>query len=250
MKFTKKLSIIVCSLTTAFLQTAVITNTYKSAAQAQGQELIINGGFENDSLVDPNDPNTPNPNIIGWTKSGEPLDTSGIRISNFPNTGNQGLSLGAFSKISYISQTIHTVPGKHYQLTYYLASTEEAPDLKNKFKVFIGGKNVDVKTNTSFQPYTKYTLGFKAKGRSTEIKFGSKAKYAFLYLDDVSVRATPKNQGENYGDSGVKDSQKINYPSCGVGILSALNLGHVGTLIPQESLGCFFIQKFLDDGDE
>jgi hypothetical protein len=249
-KFTKKLSIIVCSLTTAFLHTAVITNTYKSAAQAEGQELIINGGFENDSLVDPNNPNTPNPNITGWTKSGDPIDTSGIRISNFPNTGNQGLSLGAFSEISYISQTIPTVPGKHYQLTYYLASTEEAPDLKNKFKVFIGGNKVDVKNNTSFQPYTQYTLGFKAKGTSTEIKFGSKAKYAFLYLDDVSVKAIPKNQGENYGDSGVKDFQEINYPSCGVGILSVLNLGQVATLIPQENLGCFFIQKFLDDGDE
>lgn len=250
MKFTKKLSIIVCSLTTAFLHTAVITNTYKSAAQAEGQELIINGGFENDSLVDPNDPNTANPNIIGWTKSGDAIDTSGIRISNFPNTGNQGLSLAAFSQISYISQTISTVPGKHYQLTYYLASTEEAPDLKNKFKVFIDGKKVYVKNNTSFQPYTQYTLGFKAKGKSTEIKFGSKAKYAFLYLDDVSVKATPKNQGENYGDSGVKDSQEINYPSCEMGILSALNLEQVGILIPQENLGCFYIQKFLDDGDE
>ncbi|MEH1873982.1 DUF642 domain-containing protein [Nostoc sp.] len=193
MKFTKKLSIIVCSLTTALLHTAVITNTYKSLAQAQGQELIINGGFENDSLVDPNNPKTPNPNIIGWTKSGDPIDTSGIRISNFPNTGNQGLSLGGFSGISYISQTIPTVPGKHYQLTYYLASTEEAPDLNNKFKVFISGKKVDVKNNISFQAYTQYTLPFIAKGRSTQIKFGSKAKYAFLYLDDVSVKATPEH---------------------------------------------------------
>ncbi|MHC5731474.1 MAG: hypothetical protein ACYTXY_46805, partial [Nostoc sp.] len=81
--------------------------------------------------------------------------------------------------------------GQHYQLTYYLASTEEAPDLKNKFKVFIAGQKVSVKNNTPFQPYTQYRLDFKAKGRSTEIKFGSLAKYAFLYLDDVSVKATP-----------------------------------------------------------
>ncbi|PHM05768.1 hypothetical protein [Nostoc sp. 'Peltigera malacea cyanobiont' DB3992] len=57
MKFTKKLSIIVCSLSTALLHTAVITNTYKSAAQAEGQELIYNGGFEIDPLADPNNPN-------------------------------------------------------------------------------------------------------------------------------------------------------------------------------------------------
>jgi Protein of unknown function (DUF642) len=207
-KFNKKLSIIVCSLTTAFLHTAVITNTYKSAAQAEGQELIINGGFENDTLVDPNEPNTPNPNVIGWIKTGDQINTSGIRISNFPNTGNQGLSLSAFSGISYISQTIPTVAGQYYQLTYYLASTEEAPDLKNKFKVFVGGKKVDVKKDIPFQAYTQYTLNFKAKGTSTEIKFGSKAKYSFLYLDDVSVKATPEYQGENYGYEVIDDGDE------------------------------------------
>ncbi|MEH1976503.1 MAG: DUF642 domain-containing protein [Nostoc sp.] len=191
MKFSKKLSIIVCTLTTTFLQTAVITNTYKSTAQAEGQELITNGGFENDPLLDPNDPTLTNPNITGWVKSGDSIDTSVIRISNFPNTGNQGLSSGNFSDISYLAQTIPTVRGQHYQLTYYLASTEEAPDLNNKFQVFIGGKKVDVKKDIAFQGYTQYTLDFKAKTSSTEIMFGFKAKFAFLYLDDVSVKAIP-----------------------------------------------------------
>ncbi len=193
MKFTKKLSIIVCSLTTAFLHTAVITNTYKSAAQAERQELIINGGFEYDSLIDPTNPETTNPNVTGWVKSGSPIDISGTKIDNFPNTGKQGLSLGGFSAISYISQTIHTFPGQRYKLTYYLASTEEAPDLNNKFKVFVGGKKVYVQKDTLYQSYTQYTLNFRAKGRSTEIKFGYQTKYAFLYLDDVSVKATPEN---------------------------------------------------------
>ncbi|MBN3909688.1 MAG: DUF642 domain-containing protein [Nostoc sp. NMS1] len=208
MKFSKKLSIIVCTLTTAFLQTAVITNTYKSTAQAEGQELINNGGFETDPLLDPNDPTLTNANITGWIKSGELIDTSVIRISNFPNTGNQGLSLGNFSDISYLAQTIPTVRGQNYQLTYYLASTEEAPNLKNKFKVFIGGKKVDVKKDIAFQGYTQYTLYFKAKASTTEIKFGSKAKYAFLYLDDVSVKATPENAGENYGNPSEDDGDE------------------------------------------
>lgn len=194
MKFSKKLSIIVCTLTTTFLQTAVITNTYKSIAQAEGQNLIMNGGFENDPLLDPNDPTLTNPNITGWTKSGDlgdPIDTSGIRLSNFPNTGNQGVSLGNLSNINYLSQSIPTVRGQYYQLTYYLASTEEAPDLNNKFQVFVGENKVDVKKDIAFQGYTQYALVFKAKGEFTEIKFGSKAKFAFLYLDDVSVKAIP-----------------------------------------------------------
>ncbi|WP_375473321.1 DUF642 domain-containing protein [uncultured Nostoc sp.] len=176
-------------MTTALLNTAVITNTYKSAAQADGSERIINGGFENDSLVDPNNPNATNPNITGWIKNGDPMDTSGTRINNFANTGNQGLSLGGFLDLSYISQNVPTVVNQYYKLTYYFASTEEAPDLKNKFKVFVGGKKVCTKKNTSYQPYTQYTFYFKAKATSTQIKFGSIAKYAFLYLDDVSVKS-------------------------------------------------------------
>ncbi|BAY75583.1 hypothetical protein NIES25_20300 [Nostoc linckia NIES-25] len=196
MKFAKKLSIIVCSLTTALVHTAVITNTYKSAAQAEGQELITNGGFEDDQLVDPNNANATNPNLTGWVKTGDPIDTSGTRIDNFANTGKQGLSLGGFSALSYISQTIPTVVNQHYRLTFYLASTEEVPDLDNKFKAFIRGHRVCWKKNTSYQPYTLYTFYFKAKETSTEIKFASRVKYAFLYLDDVSVKSI-EQQEEN-----------------------------------------------------
>ncbi|MEH2077091.1 MAG: DUF642 domain-containing protein, partial [Nostoc sp.] len=175
-------------------------NTYKSAAQADGAELITNGGFENDALVDPNNPNATNPNITGWVKTGDPIDTSGTRIDNFANTGNQGLSLGGFSDLSYISQTIPTVVNQYYRLTFYFASTEEAPDLDNKFKAFIRGNRVCWKKNTSYQPYTQYTFYFKAKETSTEIKFASRAKYAFLYLDDVSVKST-----DQLGQSSVCD---------------------------------------------
>ncbi|MEH2070528.1 MAG: DUF642 domain-containing protein [Nostoc sp.] len=191
MKFSKKLSILVCSLTTALLNTAVITNTYKSAVQADESEKIINGGFETDPLVDPNDATTSNPTITGWTKSGDPIDTTLIKISNFPKSGNQGLSFGGFQSVSYISQTIPTVKHQFYKLTYYLASTEDTSDPNNKFQVFIGGKKVDVDKDIAFQDYTPYTLYFEAKGALTEIKFGCKVKSAFLYLDDVSVQALP-----------------------------------------------------------
>ncbi|MEH2107606.1 DUF642 domain-containing protein [Nostoc sp.] len=196
MKFTKKLSIIFCSLTTALLNAAVITNTYNSAAQADGSELIINGGFENDALVDPNNPNATNPNLTGWIKNGDPIDTSGTRIDNFANSGSQGLSLGGFSDLSYISQNVPTVVNQYYRLTFYLGSTEEAPDLDNKFQAFIREKPVCTKTNTSHQPYTQYTFYFQAKETSTEIRFASRAKYAFLYLDDVSFKSTDQ-QGQN-----------------------------------------------------
>ncbi|MBD2516586.1 PEP-CTERM sorting domain-containing protein [Nostoc sp. FACHB-973] len=200
MKLTKKLSIMVFSFTTSLASTAVISGTYIPVAQAQYdanyvldiRDIVYNGGFELDPLVDPNNPNVTNPNITGWTKSGDPMDTSGIRISNFPQSGNQGLSLGGFLDLSYISQTLSTQPGQQYELSYYLASIDEAPDLDNQFQAFVGGNKIFDQTNISFQPYTPYKFNFTADSSSTELKFGSVDKYAFLYLDNVSVKPVPE----------------------------------------------------------
>ncbi|MBG1267181.1 PEP-CTERM sorting domain-containing protein [Nostoc sp. WHI] len=211
MKLTKKLSIIAFGFTTTITSTAVITGTYIPAAQANynhnyvvaPSDIVFNGGFELDPLVDPNDPTAPNPNITGWTKSepGNPADTpgitiSGIRISNFPNTGNQGLSLSSlsgFSESSYISQTLFTQPGQEYELSYFLASTAEEPDyLDNQFQTFVGGENIFDQKNIDFQPYTPYKFNFTADTSSTELKFEFIDRRTFLFLDTVSVKPVPE----------------------------------------------------------
>ncbi|WP_375511147.1 PEP-CTERM sorting domain-containing protein [uncultured Nostoc sp.] len=192
MNFTKKLSIIVFSFTTTLISTAVITNTYNAAVQAA--ELVKNGSFELDPLVDPNNPNATNPNITDWTKSGDQMDISGIRISNFPeyNSGNQGLSLSGFLGLSYISQTLSTQPGQQYELSYYLASIDEAPDLDNQFQTFVGGNKIFDQEDISFQPYTPYKFNFTADASSTELKFGNWDRKGFLFLDNVSVKPVPE----------------------------------------------------------
>ncbi|MEH2258346.1 DUF642 domain-containing protein [Nostoc sp.] len=192
MNFTKKLSIIVFSFTTTLISTAVITNTSNAAVQAA--ELVKNGSFELDPLLDPNNSNATNPNITDWTKAGNPMDISGIRISNFPqhNSGNQGLSLSGFIDLSYISQTLSTQPGQQYELSYYLASIDEAPDLDNQFQTFVGGNKLFDQKDISFQPYTQYKFNFTADALSTELKFGDWDKYGFLYLDNVSVKPVPE----------------------------------------------------------
>ncbi|MEH1935973.1 MAG: PEP-CTERM sorting domain-containing protein [Nostoc sp.] len=200
MKLTKKLSIIIFSFTTTLASTALITGTYIPVAQAEydpnyvldPRDLVFNGGFELDPLIDPNNPNTTNPNVTGWTKFGDPMDTSGTRISNFAQSGNQGLSLGGFIDLSYISQTLSTQPGVEYELSYYLASTDEPPDLDNQFQTFVGVKNLFDQKNISFQAYTPYKFNFTAEASSTELKFGSVDRHAFLYLDNVSVKPVPE----------------------------------------------------------
>ncbi|MBH8551054.1 PEP-CTERM sorting domain-containing protein [Nostocaceae cyanobacterium CENA357] len=200
MKLIKKLSIIAFSFTTTLVSTAVITGIYIPVAQAQydpnyvlnPKELVFNGGFELDPLVDPNNPDTANPNVTGWTKIGDAINASGTRISNFPQSGNQGLSLGGFVDLSYISQTLSTQPGQKYELSYYLASIAESPDLDNQFQTFVDGNKIFDQNNISFQPYTPYKFNFTADASSTELKFGNVDKYAFLYLDNVSVKPVPE----------------------------------------------------------
>ncbi|MEH2288132.1 DUF642 domain-containing protein [Nostoc sp.] len=190
MKFKKKSSIIVFSVATTLISTAVITNTSDAAAKAA--ELVKNGNFELDPLVDPNNPKVTNPNITDWAKSGDPMDVSGIRISNFPQSGNQGLSLSGFIGLSHISQTLSTLPGQQYELSYYLASIDEAPDLDNQFQTFVGGNKISDLEDIYFQPYTQYKFNFTADSSSTELKFGDWDRYGFLYLDNVSVKPVPE----------------------------------------------------------
>ncbi|MEH2077090.1 MAG: DUF642 domain-containing protein [Nostoc sp.] len=193
MKLTKKLSIIVFSVTTALVSTTVIINSYNAAAQAA--ELVKNGSFELDPLVDPNNPNTTNPNVTGWNKSGDPIDTSGIKISNFPQSGNQGLAIGSFVNPAYISQNLATTIGSNYNLSFSLGTDEDSSQVDNIFQVFIDESKVFEKTNsinTAGNPFTQYDLNFVATKSSTELKLGGRASYGFLYLDSVSVKPVPE----------------------------------------------------------
>ncbi|MDF5710673.1 MAG: PEP-CTERM sorting domain-containing protein [Nostoc sp. S4] len=211
MKLTKKLSTIVFSFTTTLASTAVISGSYIPIAQAQydpnyvldPRDIVFNGGFELDPLVDPDNPNSTNPNITGWTKSEpfDPADTpgvniSGIRISNYPSTGKQGLELSSIigaPETSYISQTLSTQPGQEYELSYFLASTAEAPDyLDNQFQTFVGGNKIFDQKNISFQPYTPYKFNFTADTSSTELKFGVVDRRTYFSLDTVSVIPVPE----------------------------------------------------------
>ncbi|MEH1825782.1 MAG: PEP-CTERM sorting domain-containing protein [Nostoc sp.] len=191
MKLTKKLSIIVFGVTTTLASTAVITNTYNTAAQAV--ELVRNGSFELDPLVDLNNPNSPNPNITDWIKSGDPIDTSGIRINNFPqhDSGNQGLSIGSFVNPAYIFQNLATTIGSNYNLSFFLGTDEDGSQVNNIFQAFIDGNQVFDKintTNVAGNPFTQYDLNFVATTSSTELKLGGRASYGSLYLDNVSVK--------------------------------------------------------------
>ncbi len=160
-------------------------------------ELIYDGGFELDPYWDADNPKITNRNIMGWTKSGNPLDTSIIQIINYPHSGKQALVLRGFNDLSYISQIISTVPGKYYKLTYYLGVNPYTTSIENEFQTIIGGNIVWELKDIYYQKYTEYDFIFRAEESSTEIKFGSVNKHGYYLLDNVSVKEVPSPSNQS-----------------------------------------------------
>ncbi|MCC5636675.1 DUF642 domain-containing protein [Nostoc sp. CHAB 5844] len=190
-----KLGLVVVGMTSAI----AMTGAYIPQAQAAKVNLVRNGNFEADPLVNPDyDPTLPNPFITGWNNNsliGE--DIYANRLSNYANpatNGTRSLELGYTppGTLAYLSQTLATKKNREYQLSFYLASVEEAPRLDNIFQVFVGGQKQLELTNLTLNPdpllnFQKYTVNFVATSRVTDLTFASRTGYDWLNLDDVSV---------------------------------------------------------------
>jgi hypothetical protein len=195
-KLAKKFGLFISGITSAFVSTAVINSTYVPPAQAAN--LVYNGDFEIDPLVDPNDTTgaLTNPNITGWTKSGAiPSDAWLTRISNSSKNGFQSVEFGGFQELTFISQNIPTIAGQEYELSYYFANNDQVPDGENnnEFQTLVGGNLVSDLINTPFTNFVKYDFKFAATSPSTELKFGAVNRQGFLYLDNVIVTPVPES---------------------------------------------------------
>jgi hypothetical protein len=151
------------------------------SADAQSN-LIVNGGFESG-------------NFAGWTVTGNP---SYSQVANFswgydhPNSGSDYAMLGSFGTLSYLSQSVATVAGTSYTLSFYLASDGAQT---NEFLVNAGGDVLMDQVDLPSSNYTEYTYGFQATGSTTNIEFGSRDDPGYLLLDDVTLVDPPSNNG-------------------------------------------------------
>ncbi|MBH8577303.1 DUF642 domain-containing protein [Nostocaceae cyanobacterium CENA369] len=196
-KLAQKSGFLICGITSAFVSTTVITGGCISKAQAAKVNLVTNGDFTADSLLNPNDSTRNNPFITGWTnsESGNAYYTNYLDNYTVDNAENNSLSVrfGASSDFTFLSQILKTKKNKEYQLTYYLANVDE--DNTNTFRTYVGGQLLDEKINVPFQGFTEYTYNFVATSKQTELKFASKQGSAWYNLDNVSVfRVKDKNQ--------------------------------------------------------
>lgn len=101
-----------------------------------------------------------------------------------------GFASAAFGPVGlngYITQTLNTVVGASYNVSFWLSTTGSTP---NAFSFVWGGMTIVDITGTQFSDgFQHYQFTLDATSDATDIQFGFRNDPSFDYLDDVEVSA-------------------------------------------------------------
>jgi hypothetical protein len=156
--------------------------------------IVGNGGFETG-------------NFPPWKKLGNtgnntaPINAASNGVfgidQDSAHTGNFGLFAGPVGTKGYLQQTLHTVAGSKYNLSFWM-DAEQGESLQAAsasggnpidFEVFWNGKEIFDTSDVS-SSYTKFTFtNLLATTSRTSLKFGFRDDSGQFHLDDVFVGA-------------------------------------------------------------
>ena len=145
----------------------------------------MNGGFETGDFT-------------GWTRSGNQGFTSVTTAPDYVRSGIYAAFLGPIGSDGFLSQTIETIPGKAYIVSFSIRSDGGLP---NDFNASWDGTPFFTQTNIPLGEYVTYTFTEVAQDSSTVLQLGFRNDPAFLGLDDVSVISDPPLYFLGAGDS-------------------------------------------------
>jgi hypothetical protein len=139
------------------------------------QTLVQNGSFETG-------------NVSGWTESG---NTQGIIVAkgtNYDHSGQYGVKLGPSGSLGYLSQTVPTLAGQAYVLSFWF----DSPDGKspNAFQVTWNGALLYNGVNIGATRWTNMQFMLQSAGASV-LEFGFQDDPSFLGLDQISLTPVP-----------------------------------------------------------
>jgi hypothetical protein len=138
-------------------------------------DYIVNGGFETGDFT-------------GWNLIGDPTQT--LVDTGFPHSGLFNAELGQTGSLASLSQSINTIVGTSYTLSFWFAGAGDTP---SEFKALVGNNLLLDLVNPAFgNGYQQYSYNFVATSNSTLIQFQARDDVTYMQLDDVSV-VTPSS---------------------------------------------------------
>lgn len=156
-----------------------------SLVPASASELVANGGFETGAFT-------------GWTElynadGNQWVDPATPHSGNFAaHLGVNPYSLGFLGQpYAHIEQTLITVPGQTYQLSFWL-QTEAGSELGSEFRATFDGTTLLDIVNSGAMPYQKFSYTVTASGNSALLDFAHYNDPTHFFLDDVSVTGVPE----------------------------------------------------------
>jgi len=172
----------------SYTSTVWFTNGNNGVVQGRSvvvavQPLVLNGGFENGDFS-------------YWTSSGNFVYCSVSSNPAYVHSGTWGAEMGPAGTQGYLSQTLNTIPGQIYSLSFWLncATSGSTP---NEFTAIWNGSALVDLLNLGATGWVNYRYLVAATSGSTMLQFGFRNDPSYLGFDDVSVTPVPPPSFQN-----------------------------------------------------
>jgi hypothetical protein len=150
-----------------------------------GQQLVQNGGFEAGDFA--------YWTLVGNNAAEDNFVDDGSYTGFTPHSGDYFAALGQLSTLASLYQTLPTLAGQPYLLSFWLCSADSAGGTTpNEFVVNWGARTLLDQLNVGAFGWTELQFVVQAAASSTALQFGFRNDPSYFALDDISVIPIPQ----------------------------------------------------------